>query len=279
MKGIEYMESSSAESREGVPRVLRVFRVRHGETDYKEHTNQGDETVDFDLTKEGRASIVQAAEAIAGELDPERDIVLLATSTRKRTRDSAELIRNYLSEKGFDVRFDDDRSVRDWLQGSDLLDDENVVVPPGTPEHASIFARLSAMPDLHAKHQRGELSGFEKADAVQGRSRNHLALLTRFARRVQFPEGKNIVVVETEHEETLDELVRTATDGERGMATGTGPAKGEVLELTIPREGEDGQRTVPMGVRSLSEDLARALNTTIEFDYLKREFVTPQTDQ
>lgn len=278
MEGIEKTHNQES-CEEFSDKLLTVYRVRHGETNYKEHTSLDGTDVDWDLTETGRDTIQRSAEAIANELDPERDIVLLATSVRKRTQNSLDIIRQELAEQGFDVRYDDDRSIRDWLQGTDILDDAGDPIPLGTPEHAEEYADLAAMPDLNERRERGELTNIESPEAVNDRARKHMALLTRFANQLKFPEGKRMVVVEAEHEETLDELLSRASHGARSMANGNSSVRGEVLKLGIPREREAEERTVEVSVESLTGDEISPAPATVQFNYLDRRFEDSRNGQ
>lgn len=252
--------------------ILPVYRIRHGETEYKEHFTHSQEVVN-DLTEEGRENITQAANAVADELNPDTDIVYILCSPRQRTIDSAQIVADVLQKRGFELQSSlDDRSKRGELLGTNIVDSNGEVVPPQTPEHAATFKELTQMDDLHRKYLGGKITELEDPNEVRGRSKKHLALLIRMAHRVQAPTGKRYVVVQTEHEETLDELISQASGGERSMATQNGVERGDVIRMDIPLAADmSAQRKVVIPT-TVVRGAPLPPSAAITFNYLKRDF-------
>lgn len=75
--------------------TLTIYVLRHGETE-KDKTKQ-----DRGLTEKGRKEILDAAEKIIGELNPQTDIIQLLDSDTPRTKTCNELIGQKLKEAGF----------------------------------------------------------------------------------------------------------------------------------------------------------------------------------
>jgi hypothetical protein len=85
----------------------------------------------------------------------------------------------------------------------------------------------------------------------------------RIAHTIQPKVDKHIAIVETEHEETLDDLLTRATDGKAGLKKDSGPKTGEVFELGISTTSNE------IIVKSLNRDFE---TKTLNFDYLKRDY-------
>lgn len=250
---------------------IRVFRVRHGDTPYKEQLG-GLEEGGIDLTEKGVQQLEEAANEIAERLDKEGDVISIISSPRQRARDSADIIRRILIERGFSVWEDPkERIEQDRIRSTDLFNDEDEIIHVDDPKYVEGWSKIAA--DMPQQLQQGEtgtqlwkrggIASTEKSEDVYSRSRDQLTFLTRIARQIQPKVDKHIVIIQVEHEETMDDLLEVASGGKLGIAAGSGSEKGEVFELDIPVSG-NGIKFTP---------ISRGLEpVTLEYDHLKREF-------
>lgn len=96
-------------SREALEDVksIRLFVVRHGRSEYLERESVkklgkwAPETKD--ITPEGEAELLKTAERLAGDIDPERDIVVFFSSPRARALRSKEVLEKYFRERGIEI--------------------------------------------------------------------------------------------------------------------------------------------------------------------------------
>ena len=251
---------------------MKVFRVRHGNTPYNEQLKGVQDNETIDLTEQGVREIEEAAENIAQRLNKDEDVVCVVHSPRKRTRDSAQIIRNYLTDRGFTV-WDDpkEREEQYRVRSTDILDSESQPISHNEPAYAPAFRELlsslkqSVPPGSTATQhwKQGGIDVLETPENVGQRSKDQLAFLMRIAHTIQPKVDKHIVVVELEHEETLDDIVSHATDGATSIQGGSGPKTGEVFELEIPVVGDE------INIKSLNRDIQAK---PVHFDYLKRDF-------
>jgi bisphosphoglycerate-dependent phosphoglycerate mutase len=247
--------------------------VRHGQTPYNEQLKGVPAEDEIDLTEQGIKEIEAAAESIASRLDKEEDIVCLTHSPRKRARDSINIIKKYLGDAGFTVWEDQKgRESQDRIRSTDILDEEDAPIPHDDPAYAPAFRELiqglkEELPEGVSATEywkEGNVEGIEQPESVDRRAKDQLSFLMRVAHTIQPKVDKHIALVQLEHEETLDDLVARATDGEVSISAGDGPATGEVFELDIPVEGDEIE-IIPLSRESPS--------TSVRFDYLKRDFI------
>jgi len=101
---------------------IKVFRVRHGNTPYHEQLEgiPGDK---IDLTEKGIKEIENAAEKISSNIDKDQDIVCFGFSPRKRTIDSANIIRTYLIKNGFTV-WEDPKNREEQIKKAFVISDK-----------------------------------------------------------------------------------------------------------------------------------------------------------
>lgn len=251
---------------------IKVFRVRHGNTPYNEQLKGVPDESEIDLTEQGIREIEQAAENISQRLNKDEDVVCVVHSPRKRTRDSAQIIRNYLVDRGFTV-WDDpkEREEQTRVRSTDILNSESQPIPHNEPAYAEAFRELlsnikqSVPPGSTATQywKQGGIDALETPESVGQRSKDQLAFLMRVAHTIQPKVDKHIAIVELEHEETLDDIVSNATDGSTSIREGNGPKTGEVFELEIPVVGDE------VHIKSLNRDIEAK---SFHFDYLKRDF-------
>ena len=251
---------------------IKVFRVRHGQTPYHEQLKGIPDEDTIDLTEQGIKEIEEAAENISQKLNKNEDVVCIVHSPRKRTRDSAQIIRKYLTDRDFIV-WDDlkEREAQNRVRSTDIFDSESKPISHDEPTYAPAFRELlskikESVPSGRTATQhwkKGGIDVLETPESVGQRSKDQLALLMRVAHTIQPKVDKHIVVVELEHEETLDDIVSHATAGETSIQKGSGPKTGEVFELEIPVAGDE------INIKSLNRDIQAK---PVHFDYLKREF-------
>jgi len=252
-------------------RDIKVFRVRHGDSKYNEHlkTDREDEK---DLTELGIQQSLEAAKTIESQLDKDNDIICFAFSPRYRTKSTGEVIKNYLNSKGFLIYKDPkEREIQERVRGADLLDYNGSSVEPGEKKHAEIyFKRLkeafAIMPrgESIAKFWlQGEIDMLEKPSKVKKRTRDQLTFLMRIARKIQPKIDKHIVIIEVEHEETIDELLKVASQGELGILKDSGLGKGEVIQLNIPIKGDE------ISIKLLDRDIKLS---PLHYNHIERIF-------
>lgn len=279
--------SANEIDREKDPKLqeIVVFRVRHGESAYHEHTGGRHALPDDDpdLTEEGIRDVENAAEAIIGHIHPESDIVVLLHSPRRRAESAASIIGQKLKERyGKDVVYElpaeqKHHETQTRVTSFEIVDESGEVVPIDAPRYPDLFntqleglAAVAAEEDIPtggyiASHG---FKGFENYADVIKRTRNQLTYLVRIARTIQ-PKiakqyGKRLVIVETEHNESLDDLAEQASNGEYTLKKGTGIDPGEVVAITIPVVGNSLKINFPS-----RSDMTE---TTLEYDPTRRKF-------
>src|SRR3990167_1622946 len=95
LRGIESQPDSSKEKNRAERPTLTAYVLRHGETE-KDKTKK-----DRGLTEKGEREILEAADRIISELDPQNDIIQLLDSDTPRTKTCNQLIGQKLAEAGF----------------------------------------------------------------------------------------------------------------------------------------------------------------------------------
>lgn len=266
--------SENQQEKENAFPSLRVFSVRHGDTLYLEQIRGDVKDEEVDLTEKGVAQITASAEKIAQRIDKSESIVWVIGSPRKRTRDSAEIIRTYLRDNGFQV-YDDvkQREDHDRVRSVDVLDEEQAAIDPKDPKYVEKIAEVMAsfpqgvVPTQYVTLN--NVSGLEPSVDVRKRATSQLAYLMRIAHTIQPGSKKQIVIVQTEHEETMDPVFEEASEGRFTVKKVTGAQKGEVIEISIPVKGDE-----------INVDfIDRNEKSTIKFDYLKRRFGNQENSQ
>ncbi|MFZ2188633.1 MAG: phosphoglycerate mutase family protein [Candidatus Moraniibacteriota bacterium] len=254
---------------------MKVFRVRHGDTQYHEHT-QGKkmEREDLDVTPKGEMQMDSVARIIGRRLNKENDVICVIASPRVRTQNGKKIFEEYFKKKGFSVlnnkRID---LPQERIKSVDIYDDAGNVVPVGDEKHPALFERIVS--DLEKRTPEGMSrdaymfeSGHENLESFEEskkRSRRQLAGFMRIAKNIQLKFDKHIVIIQIEHCETLDDFYEQASGGEYSMISDSGPKKGEVVELDIPVEGNE------IEVEFIGRE--RGKKRKVRFDYLSKNFL------
>lgn len=250
---------------------IKIFRVRHGDSKYNEHLKAIKEN-ESDLTDQGAQQSLEAAKTIEQQLDKDKDIICLAYSPRYRAKNTGEIVKDHLASRGFLIYKDaKEREKQKRVRGADLLDYNGLSVEPKEERHAEVYQKrlkeaFASMPrgESLAKYWlQGEVDILEKPESVKKRTRNQLTFLMRIARNIQPKIDKHIVIIEVEHEETIDELLKVASREELGILKDSGLEKGEVMQLNIPIEGDE------ISIRLLNRDIDLK---PVHYDHIKRIF-------
>ncbi|HEY4510372.1 MAG TPA: histidine phosphatase family protein [Candidatus Paceibacterota bacterium] len=105
------------------PRFLKLFVVRHGETNYLERETvkrEGKWDPDiWDITPKGERVLLDTASRIAQEIDPDKNIVVFLSSPRARTLSSAKVLEKYFQEHGIEVLETESPVIEMLRSGSD----------------------------------------------------------------------------------------------------------------------------------------------------------------
>ena len=246
MEKLEKNQSPEGKAeKEKIPDHILVFRVRHGDTEYKEQLQGIEDEREMDLTDKGMEQVEAVAMRIADRLDKDNDIVWVISSPIKRTKDSAAIIREYLRANDFDIWEDHlKREDQESIRSSDILDEQGNPMERGSEEYVAGFQRLvEKINELKPEDMdlsqyyflnSEKLSESETFKDVQGRASNQLKKLGRIARWIQPKVKKRIVVIQLEHGETMDELMEKGSDGKMTVKKNTGAKNAEVVELTMP---------------------------------------------
>ncbi len=253
---------------------IKVFRVRHGDTEYYEHTQEKElGPDDFDITSKGEGQMRTAAETIERELNKDEDVVCIVTSPRIRTQNGKKIIGEYLKDRGFllwnDARMD---KPQDRVRNIDVYGEDGDVVPVGDEQYPEIFNQVIAdleerTPENMSRDAYMRKDGHEKLESFEDigkRSRRQLSGFMRIAKRIQPKLDRRIVIIQLEHCETLDDFYEQASSGEYAMINDSGPSKGDVVELDIPVDGDE------IRVEFLEKEVGK--KRKIKFDYLSGEF-------
>lgn len=239
------------------PEYLKVFRFRHGSTQYSE-LNPDVPTDEFDLTEEGKQEITQGVNSILQGLDKDKDVIVFASSPKVRARGSMQLARNIFEENGFTIweSKDDTRLIRDNIRSGDTLDIAGNPVEKGHPgfseaqsralnQVAGLLTPESDVPTTWANHP-DEISGFEKFDNVGERANKEVGLLFKVAHLIQGKTDKQIVVISFEHGETVDPVISTLGEGEMTQRKGNPLKKGEPLRMDISTKDYSMKVSLPL---------------------------------
>lgn len=250
---------------------IKVYRVRHGKSVYHEHYEGRDNISEdeMDLTPEGVQQIEEAGETIKSRIDPKRDLIVLISSPRRRAESAIKIIGSQLKDtfgedviqtlNTEDLKYKKRQAA---IASVNLLDEKGEIVETNDPRYPKLFAveavqlietaDKAGMPTAGylATHGNEQVGQFEKTDDLLHRNRTHLARLMLIARLKQ-PElakqGKRLVIIQTEHNETLDEIYEKASAGKYSLKTktenkkGTGAIEAEVVELLIPSDRKSNE--------------------------------------
>ncbi|MBI2064928.1 MAG: histidine phosphatase family protein [Candidatus Yanofskybacteria bacterium] len=100
-------DESKTREFEKKPSLLRLFVVRHGRSKYLERDSvkrKGEWNPDInDLTPQGEKEVLESAEDIAREIDPQKNIVVFLSSPRARALRTKEIIENHLKGRGVEI--------------------------------------------------------------------------------------------------------------------------------------------------------------------------------
>ncbi len=262
---------------------LRVFMVRHGQSEYKELKGEIDDSV-VDITEKGKEQINNTVEYLKTKIDKERDIVIFAHSPRKRAVDSMKIIYESLKNDGYDVVDDvKGREVRQRIDNARLLNKDNETINPGTNEYAdAVWGVLEKEYERHGdnwfeeawmKNENDRIKNdtyeMESYSEVKKRSKDHMAFLMRATKKLQpkFAEqGKRVVLIEVAHGENFGDFLEHATSGDNNMSNKE-INNGGVLEMFIPISGQTIKSKI------WTKDNGEEDLNNVKFDYLKRDFV------
>ncbi len=226
------LESNSFEQKEKMkPEYLKMFRIRHGSTNYTE-LNPNIPTDEYDLTVEGKEEVVQGVNSIIETLDKENTVVVLASSPRVRAKGSMKIARNIFEENGFTIweSRDDSRLIREELRAGVDFNDEGDPIQKDHPDFkASREKTMNALKELvdnedaglsnavdlsiawaNAEGNVGNLENFDKAGE---RSTKALDLIFKVAHTTQKKTDKQIAIISFEHAETMDPITSAVSEG------------------------------------------------------------------
>jgi len=263
---------------------MKVFRVRHGKSEYEELTGEiSDSTID--ITPEGVKQIEATTSYLESVLDKSKDVIVFGYSPRRRAIDSMRIIYNKLKESGFNVVDDSrKRELRNKLDSIRLLDKQGQVIEPGTNEYGDSFLEVRKesyekygnnwFQEVLAKNKderiQNDTHSLESLAEVEERSLDHLSFLMRVSKKFQSKlatEGKRLVVIEIAHGEGIAEIIDRSTDGEKSISNNWGIENGGVVEMDIPVKGKTIKSK--LWTESGGDEKLKPVN----FDYLKRKFI------
>lgn len=254
---------------------MRVFRVRHGDTIYREQSHDKSlKPKNMDLTEKGKQQILEDAKKIASILNKENDIVCVVASPAERAMNGKQIITDYLEKEGFDI-WQDSRAdePQNRVKNLDVINEKGEVVDIQDSEYPEYYFLIKKYFDEEtpedisrmkfvAQHKHENL---EKFDSSAERARNQLTKMVRVARNVQPQAEKHIVVVQIEHSETLDDFYTQASKGKYAYNKDTGPNLGEVVQIDIPVDKDNPELTVNFIDRKDNKN-------KVKYNHIKREF-------
>jgi len=252
-----------------------VYRMRHGDTNYYEHTHESDDWEKHDLKEEGIESMKANARIIAEQHKTEKDDVIfcVVASPRVRAQNGKRIIEKELAAAGFNV-WDDARTNKPqkMVRSLDISDENGEDVPTKDERHPDFFNAIQA--ELKSDEsgyverlaQHG-IKNLETLESVSKRTRHQLSKFFRIARTIQPKVGKRIIVIEIEHGETLDDSMEQVSFGERTMKKGTEAQKGEMIKIDIPVDPGKNEMEV-----AFSQDEGFGEEKKIDYDPDKKEF-------
>lgn len=268
---------NSIESKREHPKYLKVFRFRHGSSEYSE-LNPDVPTSESDLTEEGNREIALGITAVMQELDKNNDVIVLASSPKVRAIGSMLLAKNILQENGFTVweSRDDSRLIREKIRSGDTLDSEGSPIEKPHPGFSAAQRRAlqqvaellnpgSDVPTTWANNP-DKISGFERFDDVGKRANEEVAMLFKVARLVQSKTEKQIVVISFEHGETVDPVIRMLGEGGISQRKGSPLKKGEPLRMDISTEDYSMRVSLPLR-NDVAEEVINFDKQTKTFTY------------
>lgn len=246
---MEKLDNKKIETKEDYPDHMKVFRVRHSETEYKELFGGELKEGDFDLTDKGMEQIEAAAQRIAAKLDRDNDVICIISSPIRRTRDSAKIMREYFHANNYEVWEDPKgRTTHPRIRAVDFLDENGQALEPGDENYTENIKRIikeidrmkpEGMPSEEFYYNNSEkIPQGEKYEDVKKRVATHMRGLQMVARSIQPKVKKRIVIVQLEHGETVDAMLENASSRQLTGKKGTGAKNAEILELTIPVKGD-----------------------------------------
>ncbi len=269
---------------------IKVFRVRHGNSEYKEIQENTLELADdeLDLTEKGIKELEQTAEHLASTLNPETDVIVIASSERRRAVSSAAIIKNKLVDSGFTIWNDPvaekgrkTRTVTGRLNDMEIMEQKSgKIIPPLSKDYwdASgdvwqeyIKEESTISPkDVYPMWRDGKIERLSgdtyTSDSIQDinlRSANHLALLMRIAKKFQprlSADGKRLVIIEAEHGESLNDFASKAKV-EKAVS------HGGYMELAVPIDSDE------INVKTWDINDGEKSAETVHFDAQKRKFI------
>ncbi|TSD02553.1 MAG: hypothetical protein Athens071416_644 [Parcubacteria group bacterium Athens0714_16] len=233
------------------PEFLKVFRFRHGSTEYTE-LNPDITTDEFDLTEKGKDEVTAGANSIMKTLDKEKDVIVFVSSPRVRAKGSMKIVRDIFENNGFTIwkSRDDSRLIKKELRSGDDFNDEGNPIEKDHPDFRSSREKtMNALKDLtenkgadlsditdisiawaNAKDRVGNLENFDEAGE---RTKKLIDLAFKVAHTTQKKTEKQIVIISFEHAETIDPITSAISEGELSLKKGNSINKGEPLEMDI----------------------------------------------
>lgn len=196
---------TNSSEKTGLDNAIRADFVRHGQTEYTGKPG--------DLTELGVEEIKQRAEEIAGEIDKDRECVVLWVSPTERTRATASIITDVLEKNGISIvkksevvtLRDTDKSETTMLEGAARL-------RPGLPE-SEIKSWIELL---------GPAKKDETPEEVSTRFGAVVEYMSRAAARVKPLNGKQIHFILVSHGyHPIIEVLKTAGVLNKDFITGS----------------------------------------------------------
>lgn len=254
-----------------------VFRLRHGETDYHEHTGEKKlNPGECDITETGRKMMEKDAEIIMQQIDKNNDIICVVSSPRIRAKNGKDIIEHELRLRGYNVwEGDVVDEPQKFIRGLDMYDSDGEVIDLEDSEYSVAYNKMveemEKIKPVDQSHEQFysqlEDDRLETVKSAGERARYQLSKFVRIARNVQLKINKRIVIVEIEHCETLNDIYSEASSGEYSMEKDTGPARGEMIRLDIPTDSSSDE----IGVKFLGEN-RKNKESVVKYDYLRKKF-------
>jgi len=234
MEQIERKESKF-ERKEEMPfeADLRVDFIRHGKPVYTQEelkTGQPEGT----LTPEDRKELKIQMKKLASGIDKEKELVVIWSSPRRRSRQTAEVVREVFEEEGISI-------LEKQKSGEKLRIKKSLRDVDMTAEAAQQVLE-GKIPSGMASWLEGKFpKGVETPEEFRERFMRIITYLERIARTVHLPEGKKLHFICAVHGETIGDLLETAYGID--VRKDSAPTFGEVTRVDI-HKSEPGKDAV-----------------------------------
>ncbi len=236
---------------------LRIDFIRHGKPVYSAEERQ---TGNFEgeLTSEGKEQISFSAENIAKNIDKEKEIIVIWSSPKKRTRETSEIIKAALDKQGIPL-------IEPQIKLKKSLRD--VQITRALIEDMTRNGVLSDWMEYWVKNR--ELpSGVESPEEVSKRVNRVITYMERIARKVEPKDGKKLHFVCVGHEELFKDFLEKGYGLEPKRTSG--PAYGEVLRIDIHKSEPSKDAVLDLSYRDKK--------TKLGFDKDKRELYKQESN-